>query len=581
MKRNINLLKKALQYLTPFKRQIFFIMVLVFFERALTNFSGFFLGKSVDAGTNSNFQNLLYFLIAYVVVSEVLPILLSRFRYYYEIKTTQYKARQYVQRGSLLNSLQLSLGQIKKEHSGFKQDILRNGESAIGYFHDLITNQVLPIFATILVSVVGLYFINIQIFYVTIIFAIVFINYRSYMNRAIREPLKIQIKNQAEVSKTYVDILRSLFFIKFANQKKTATDLLVKFQDKHRIHAEKTWTDFHKRAIFSDLLFVIYYVVIAYLLYVGLKNQAFTTGMIFPIFSWITSFANSLQQIQNIQRRSVESFSQLEKMFEMLDQKSDLEVIENPRNISVFENKISFEHVAFDYLEGKKNALKTINFDIKKGEKVALVGRSGSGKTTIISLLLRLYDPTQGTLMVDRIDLKALELSDWHNLIAYVPQDGDLLDISIKENILFGAKHQVMDAELELVLEKAGIKEFIHSLPHGIDSTVGEKGVKLSGGQKQRVCIARALIKDAPILLLDEATSSLDSETETIVNKAIWDMLGDKTGVVIAHRLSTILDADKIIVMDHGEIIGIGTHKQLLKSTPYYKKLVDAQNVNL
>jgi ATP-binding cassette subfamily B protein AbcA/BmrA len=268
-------------------------------------------------------------------------------------------------------------------------------------------------------------------------------------------------------------------------------------------------------------------------------------------------------------------------MFTMLEQETDIHVEPNARAIRMFEEKIAFDSVAFDYHEGKKGALQDITFDIKKGEKVALVGRSGSGKTTIISLLLRLFDPTAGSISVDRVELKALELSDWHDMLAYVPQDGDLLDISIRDNILFGAKRQVTEHEIEAVLEKAGIKEFIHNLPNGVDTLVGERGVKLSGGQKQRVCIARALIKDAPILLLDEATSSLDSETETVVNKAIWEMLGDKTGVVIAHRLSTIIDADKIIVMDHGQIVGIGTHKELLKSTPYYKTLVDAQNVNL
>jgi ABC-type multidrug transport system fused ATPase/permease subunit len=219
--------------------------------------------------------------------------------------------------------------------------------------------------------------------------------------------------------------------------------------------------------------------------------------------------------------------------------------------------------------------------EIKKGEKVALVGRSGSGKTTIVSLLLRLYDPNNGAIMIDGAELKHLVLEDWHDLLAYVPQDGDLFDISIRENILFGAKHKVSNEEIERVLEQAGVKEFINNLPQGIDAVVGERGVKLSGGQKQRVCIARALIKDAPILLLDEATSSLDSETESVVNKAIWEMLGDKTGIVIAHRLSTIIDADKIIVMDEGKIVGVGNHKQLLKTTPYYQKLVDAQNVNL
>jgi subfamily B ATP-binding cassette protein MsbA len=291
--------------------------------------------------------------------------------------------------------------------------------------------------------------------------------------------------------------------------------------------------------------------------------------------------SSSCSRLRNLQRRTRIALADIEKMFTMLEQKSDISISENALSIKKFEKQIIFEFISFDYQDGKQGALININLEIKKGEKVALVGRSGSGKTTIVSLLLRLYDPTSGSILVDGIDLRSVVLEDWHDLLAYVQQDGDLLDISIRENILFGTKKKVTEKEIEDVLEKAGIREFIHNLPNGIDTIVGERGVKLSGGQKQRVCIARALIKNAPILILDEATSSLDSETESIVNKAIWEMLGDKTGIVIAHRLSTILDADKIIVMDHGEIVGIGTHQELVQTTPYYKNLVDAQNVNL
>ncbi len=581
MRKNLILFKKALIYLAPFKKPIFIVMTVVFIGGILSNFSSYFLGKAIDAGTVSNFSAIGMFLILYVLISEVIPLLLSRFRFWYEVKTTEWAAQHHVQRESLAASVGLSLGQIKNEHSGFKQDILRNGEGAVGYFYDLITDQILPIFASLTVAFVGLYIIDPKFFLVGAVFSIIILIYRTYVNNQLQGPLKVQVKNRAELNRTYVDILSSLFFIKFSNQSKTADSLLRKYQDVYREDAEKTWSKFHLQAFVSDLMFIIYYISVIYLIYLGLINQTLTTGMILPIFAWVTALGNSLMQIQSIQRRSLESFSSLEKMFDMLEQETDVPVLDNARPIKVFETKISFENLDYDYHKGKKGALKTINFDVKKGEKVALVGRSGSGKTTIISLLLRLYDPTNGAIMIDGMDLKALELSDWHNLIAYVPQDGDLLDVSIRENILLGAQHIVTEAEIESVLEKAGIKEFIHTLPNGIDAVVGEKGVKLSGGQKQRVCIARALIKDAPILLLDEATSSLDSETESLVNKAIWDMLGDKTGVVIAHRLSTVIDADKIIVMDHGEIVGIGTHKKLLKSSPYYKKLVDAQNVNL
>jgi ABC-type multidrug transport system fused ATPase/permease subunit len=487
----------------------------------------------------------------------------------------------YIQKTSLFNSLNLSLGQIRKEHSGFKQDILRNGENSIISLLQNFAEEILPNIIAFIVALIGLYILDIRVFFFGLGFTVLYLLWGSYVNAQIKEPLKVQIQKRAERNKVYVDLLQSLFFVKFSGQKNKAQNHLAYIQKDFRDFAVNIWTAFHVRTIGSDMLHFVFYVALIYFAYTGFFAGALTIGMLVPLFNWGNSLSSACSRFRNIQRRIRTSLSDIEKMFDMLEQKSDVRIDEDALSIKNFEHKIVFEHVAFDYKEGKQGALKNINFEIKKGEKVALVGRSGSGKTTIASLLLRLYDPAQGSILIDGVDLKSLVLEDWHDLLAYVEQDGTLLDISIKENILFGTKNKVTQKEIEGVLEKAGIKEFINNLPQGIDTIVGERGVKLSGGQKQRVCIARALIKNAPILILDEATSSLDSETETIVNKAIWDMLDDKTGIVIAHRLSTIIDADKIIVMDHGEIVGIGTHKELSKTVSYYKKLVDAQNVNL
>jgi ABC-type multidrug transport system fused ATPase/permease subunit len=577
---SIRIFKKAWVYIEPFKWSFFVLIILTLSQNIISYSSSYVLGKVIDAFNSSDNQKIIYFLVMYLLFN-IVPIIISRVKSLYELRTSEYDLFNHVQKTTLFKSLNLSLGQLRREHSGFKQDVLKSGENAIDYMHYLFTEEILPIVASFAVAVVGLYFIGFEFFITAIVFSVLYLAYGSYVNSKIRKPLDKLIEKRVQKNKVYVDLLRSLFFIKFSNQKKNATKHLSKTQDDFRNYAIKIWTEFHRRVFWSDLLLVLYYATLCYLIYQGLILGTLTVGLAVPVFSWMVTLSNTLGRVRNVQRRTAIAVADLEKMFAMLEQKSDVYIDPEARLIKKIENKISFEEIEFSYKDGKKGALQNINFDIKKGEKVALVGRSGSGKTTIISLLLRLYDPISGSILVDGVELKSLVLEDWHNLIAYVPQDSDLLDISIKENILFGTKRRVTKAEIESVLEKAGIKEFIHNLPNGVDTFVGEKGVKLSGGQKQRVCIARALIKDAPILLLDEATSSLDSETESVVNKAIWDMLGDKTGVVIAHRLSTILDADKIIVMDHGKIVGIGTHEQLIKTTPYYKKLVDAQNINL
>lgn len=579
--KNLKILKKILSFFKPFYKALTISLILVAIITAAELSSGFFMGKVVDAFIG-NENRIIFMWMSVFFFVYVFQTILQRIQVIYEINNFDFELGHHVSNVSLAKTFQLSLGQIKREHSGFKQSVLNKGKNSISNLIYMCVYELLPLLVQMILAFIGIALLDVSFLPILAIFAIVYTLVNFYVNQKMYVPMKRLTDQGVGIEKTLSDVLRNLFFVKFSNQQDKSIQQIKDLQNHHIQDGKKVWKKYNIDAFFmSDLLSMVLLGVMVFLLYTKISNGQMTVGSFIPIISWTFAFMYSLARFRRMQRRVVLSLVDVEKMFEMLEQKTDLETCENPRPIKVFEDKISFEHVQFDYQEGKKGALHNINLEIQKGEKVALVGRSGSGKTTIVSLLLRLYDPKSGTILIDGVDLKSLVLEDWHNMIAYVPQDGDLLDISIKENILFGAKHRVTSAEVESVLEKAGIKEFIHNLPHGVDTIVGEKGVKLSGGQKQRVCIARALIKDAPILLLDEATSSLDSETESFVNKAIWDMLGNKTGVVIAHRLSTIIDADKIVVMDGGEIVAIGNHSELLKSSPYYKKLVDAQNVNL
>jgi len=572
--------KKILGYFKPFRWALFVSFILSITPAVLVSSNQYVLGKIADALFVQNDELTKKFLIILAILL-IVKQAISRFSSIFDLKKIEFSLGSYLSRITLEKSFRLSLGQLKSEHSGFKQDVLRTGANQMNQLIFMTMYEVIPLFATAITAAVGLYFLHITFLYFVIIFTIFYSGIGFYLNKQMKGPIREIIKKRIEINKIFVDILQNLFLLKFSNKMKDTSSRLNLVQKEHNDLGIKTWVQYNYRQIISDVILLIFYFFSIWYAFILIKAGTMTVGMFIPLTAWIFAVSSSVGQLRKWQRRLMIAQSDIEKMFDMLEQKSDIEIDPEARSIKKFEDKIVFEELSFDYREGKKNALKDINFEIKKGEKVALVGRSGSGKTTIISLLLRLHDPVVGTILIDGVDLKSLVLEDWHTMIAYVPQDGDLLDISIKENILFGAKHKVTKKEIDSVLEKAGIKEFIHNLPQGVDTLVGERGIKLSGGQKQRVCIARALIKNAPILLLDEATSSLDSETETVVNKAIWDMLGDKTGVVIAHRLSTILDADKIIVMDHGEIVGIGTHEELIKTTPYYKKLVDAQNVNL
>ena len=283
-----------------------------------------------------------------------------------------------------------------------------------------------------------------------------------------------------------------------------------------------------------------------------------------------------LRRIAQINATLQEGFAAAIRVFGLLDQKSLINEAQNAPNLSIGKSDITFEDVTLSY-EGQINsALTGINLRIPHGKTTALVGPSGSGKSSILNLIPRFYDPDKGNVKIDNQDIKELTISSVRSSLALVSQEPVLFDMSIYDNILYGkpeaSREEVIDAA-----KAAAAHEFISELPKQYETIVGEKGYSLSGGQKQRISIARAFLKNAPILLLDEATSSLDTESEHLVQNAISVLMKDRTTLVIAHRLSTIINSDQIIVLDSGSVAEIGTHEELLKKNGVYKKLYERE----
>ena len=283
-----------------------------------------------------------------------------------------------------------------------------------------------------------------------------------------------------------------------------------------------------------------------------------------------------LRRIAQINATLQEGFAAAIRVFGLLDQKSLINEAQNAPNLSIDKSDITFENVTLSY-EGQINsALNGINLQIPHGKTTALVGPSGSGKSSVLNLIPRFYDPDKGNVKIDNQDIKKLTISSVRSSLALVSQEPVLFDMSIYDNILYGkpeaSREEVIDAA-----KAAAAHEFISELPKQYETIVGEKGYSLSGGQKQRISIARAFLKNAPILLLDEATSSLDTESEHLVQNAISVLMKDRTTLVIAHRLSTIINSDQIIVLDSGSVAEIGTHEELLKKNGVYKKLYERE----
>lgn len=264
-----------------------------------------------------------------------------------------------------------------------------------------------------------------------------------------------------------------------------------------------------------------------------------------------------------------------ERVFEVLETESTITSKENAIVLKEFKNAISIENINFRYEE--ENVLKDFSLKVEKGKTVALVGQSGSGKSTIANLLTRFYDVNEGTIKIDDVDIKDLNIHSLRSLLGLVTQDSILFNDTIKNNITLG-KENVTNEEIIEALKIANAYEFIKDLPNGIETNIGDAGGKLSGGQKQRLSIARAVLKNPPIMILDEATSALDTESEKLVQIALENMMQNRTSIVIAHRLSTIQKADTIVVMQKGQIVEQGSHTELLAKNGTYANLVNLQS---
>ena len=260
-----------------------------------------------------------------------------------------------------------------------------------------------------------------------------------------------------------------------------------------------------------------------------------------------------------------------QSVFDLID--SPHEVNEGSKQIARARGEIEFRNVSIRYENAKRLAIDNLSFTIQPGEKVALVGRSGSGKTTLVNLLPRFYELQQGVILLDGIDIRALELRNLRAQYSLVSQDIVLFNDTIFNNIAYGVLRDASEADVIAAAKAAHAWDFIQQLPDGLQNEIGDRGVRLSGGQKQRIAIARAILKNAPILLLDEATSALDGESEQHVQAALDTLMQGRTTLVIAHRLSTIENADRILVMDHGKIVESGSHQSLLAQNGYYNKL--------
>jgi subfamily B ATP-binding cassette protein MsbA len=305
-----------------------------------------------------------------------------------------------------------------------------------------------------------------------------------------------------------------------------------------------------------------------------------TLGEMVAFVGYIDRLYDPLRRLANSSTALTQSFASMDRVFELMDEKYDIVNRDNPIYAKKLDGQIHFNHVSFQYNAVDDEVIQDVTFQIEPGQKIALVGSSGGGKSSLVSLIPRFYDVTKGSIKIDGVDIRDFDLKSMREKIGIVLQDNFLFSDTVKSNIRYG-NPSASEEEIFAAAKAANAHDFIMSLPDGYDTLVGERGVKLSGGQKQRVAIARVFLRNPSILIFDEATSALDLENERYIQEAIHELAKNRTTIFIAHRLSTITHVDKIVYIDQGQIVEIGSHEELMAKKEAYYHLFEIQNLEI
>ena len=471
----------------------------------------------------------------------------------------------------------LSLGYFNRQHSGTITSIVMNDVEQLQTAFAVVFQRLFVEPINILTFVALLFIISWKLALIAIIIIplagiAIFSIGRSIRRKSRRTQAKI-----AEIMQILTETVTSIRIVKaFVNEKEEVKNFTRESKHYFKLLLKRARLDLIAGPTTETFGVIIGVVLLWYGGMEVLAQKGVSAEDFIRFILILFSILGPIKQLSNVNLKIQIGAASAERIFGLLDTPPEIVEDPDPVELDVFNNAIEFDQIYFEYSDADERVLDEVSFTIKKGEIVALVGPSGSGKSTIADLIPRFFDVSKGALRIDGKNVRKISFSSLRGSMGIVTQEVILFNDTIRKNIAYG-QSDVTEEAIQKAAEAANALEFIKQTPDGFDTLIGERGVNLSGGQKQRLAIARALLKNPPILILDEATSALDTESEKMVQKAIEVLMKDRTVLVIAHRLSTVQNADKIVVLDKGKILEVGSHNELYEKGGLYRRLYDIQ----